>query len=70
MHRKLKRSKKTLAGDWATWDGWKAIQLTRLMISDNVPLLTLVFEDVEVEELSDTSAAIRARFEAFGESQG
>jgi hypothetical protein len=42
----IQKARESLAHDWGTWDYWKEKQLTQLVIRDDVPLLTVVFENV------------------------
>lgn len=49
----IDRTKETLAQDWCSGASWKEPGLTQLVLQSDVPILTIIFEDVEIEQLKD-----------------
>lgn len=64
----IERVQEKLAQDWGTWDRWKDKTLTQLVIAEDVPLLTIVFEDVEITKLRRPADSIAAKFTEFDKS--
>ena len=66
----IEKVKKSLSQDWGTGKMWRTKDLTQLVISDDMPLLNVIFHDVDIEHLKDDSATITAKFPEFGNSDG
>jgi hypothetical protein len=65
----IEQAKKMLAHDWGSAETWRTKELTQLVLSDDVPLLTVIFEDVEIEQLSDCRDTIGSKFAEFRASE-
>ena len=61
----IEHAKSRLANDWGSKETWKDAELTQLVISDDVPVLTVVFKDVEIQRLTGESDTINAKFADF-----
>jgi hypothetical protein len=65
----IEQAKKMLTHDWHTNEFWKTKNLTQLVIFGDVPLLTIILEDVEIERLSDPTNAVEAKFAEFRDTE-
>jgi hypothetical protein len=65
----IEQAKQRLSNDLGSNETWKTKDLTHFVISDDVPLLTIIFDDVEIERLSDHSESIDSKFAEFHGSE-
>jgi hypothetical protein len=65
----IDRVKELLGRDWGTNETWNEAELTELVIFDDVSLLTVIFQDVEIEYLGDETATIDSTFADFHDSE-
>ena len=65
----IEQTRQRLSVDWVSGSSWQASKLTQIVILDDVPLLTVVFENVEIELLGDDSDTIERSFSEFNDSQ-
>ncbi len=65
----IENARRVLSQDWGTKELRQGKELTQLVISDDVPLLTIVFADYKIEHLSESSGTIIAKFSEFDDPE-